>query len=141
MVISLVGTFMIAWVALSSSVLLLIGIVIVVLLGFLVFNTHPARVFMGDSGSLALGALLTGICIIGGDIWILMPLGVVYIVETVSVIIQVIWFKKTRSRVFLMAPLHHHFEKLGMKETHVVGVFWILGVLGVLVGVLGMSSR
>jgi phospho-N-acetylmuramoyl-pentapeptide-transferase len=88
-----------------------------------------------------LGALLTGICIIGGDIWILMPLGVVYIVETVSVIIQVIWFKKTRSRVFLMAPLHHHFEKLGMKETHVVGVFWILGVLGVLVGVLGMSSR
>jgi phospho-N-acetylmuramoyl-pentapeptide-transferase len=141
MVISLIGTFLIAWPLVVSNILLMIGIIVVVLLGFLIFNIHPACVFMGDSGSLSLGALLTGICIIVGDIWILMPLGVVYIVETLSVMIQVIWFKKTKSRVFLMAPLHHHFEKLGMKETHVVGVFWILGVLGVLVGVLGMSSR
>ena len=94
-----------------------------VLAGFFVFNKHPAKVFMGDTGSLGLGALFAAMAITMGNVWILIPLGAVYIVETISVIIQVLYFKRTRKRIFLMAPLHHHFELLGLSEPRIVTLF------------------
>jgi phospho-N-acetylmuramoyl-pentapeptide-transferase len=107
-------------------------------IGFLWFNWTPASIFMGDTGSLALGAILVGMAIISGNIWILIPLGFVYIIETLSVIFQVVWFKKTGKRLFLMSPVHHHFELLEWSSKQVVGlamsiqfiscaIFWLLG--------------
>lgn len=91
--------------------------------GFLWFNWNPAKIFMGDTGSLGLGALLVALSMVSGHVWILIPLGVVYIIETVSVMVQVYWFKKTGKRVLLMSPLHHHFEMLGWSEKQIVGLF------------------
>lgn len=96
---------------------------------FLWFNWHPAKVFMGDTGSLAIGAILAGIAIAYQDIWILIPLGAVYILETLSVIIQVGYYKMTKKRVFLMAPLHHHFELMGLSEVTVVLLFYSIGMM------------
>ncbi len=86
------------------------------LLGFLVYNLHPAKVFMGDTGSLFLGALISGLALTLENPLLLFLVGVVYLLEAASVIIQVLVFKLTGKRVFLMAPLHHHFEKKGMSE-------------------------
>ncbi len=85
-------------------------------LGFLVYNLHPAKVFMGDTGSLFLGAIISGLSLTLGNPLILFLVGVVYLLEAASVIIQVIFFKLTGKRVFLMAPLHHHLEKKGLSE-------------------------
>jgi phospho-N-acetylmuramoyl-pentapeptide-transferase len=93
------------------------------LLGFLSFNRYPARVFMGDTGSLALGGAVGILAIFTGYELILILVGIIYVVETLSVAIQVIYFKKTGKRFFRMAPLHHHFEKLGWRENKVVAVF------------------
>lgn len=98
-------------------------------LGFLIFNFHPAKVFMGDVGSLALGGALTGIAVMMGNPLILIITGIIFIAETLSVAIQVMFFKRTGRRVFKMAPLHHHFELSGWKETKVVFIFWILAAL------------
>jgi phospho-N-acetylmuramoyl-pentapeptide-transferase len=104
-------------------------------LGFLWFNAHPAEVFMGDTGSLALGGALGVLAILLKAEFLLVIVGGVYVLETLSVIIQKVWFKYTKRRfgegrrVFLMAPVHHHFEKLGWSEPKVVIRFWILGVL------------
>lgn len=95
---------------------------------FLFFNRHPARIFMGDTGSLGLGALFAAFSLYMHQPFILIPLGSVYILETVSVMIQVIVYKLTQKRVFLMAPLHHHFEKLGVSEQNVVYGFWAISV-------------
>lgn len=92
-------------------------------IGFLWFNWNPAKIFMGDTGSLGLGALLVALSMISGHIWILIPLGMVYIIETLSVICQVVWFKKTGERLLLMAPIHHHFEMLLWSEKQIVGLF------------------
>jgi len=86
------------------------------MLGFLVYNLHPAKVFMGDTGSLFLGALISGLSLTLGNPLILFLVGIIYLLEAVSVIIQVLVFKLTGKRVFLMAPLHHHFEKKGLSE-------------------------
>ena len=100
-----------------------------VCLGFLFFNKNPAKVFMGDTGSLALGGGLAGIAV-AMNMELLLPLvGFVYMAEALSVIIQVISFKTTGKRVFRMAPLHHHFELCGMSEKKVVGIFWIATAL------------
>ena len=103
-------------------------------LGFLVFNWHPAKVFMGDTGSLALGGALTGIAVCSGMEIMLVILGGVYVWEALSVIIQVFVFKTQNGRrIFRMAPFHHHLELGGMKETTVVLVFCLAGlVLGVI---------
>lgn len=93
------------------------------LFGFLNFNRYPAKVFMGDTGSLALGGAVGILAIFTGYELILILVGIIYVVETLSVAIQVIYFKKTGKRFFRMAPLHHHFEKLGWKENKVVAVF------------------
>ena len=94
--------------------------------GFLVFNRHPARVFMGDTGSLALGALLSGIAILSGEMLLLVVIGAVFVAEALSVIMQVTYFKSTGGkRIFKMSPLHHHFELCGWPETKVTSRFWI----------------
>jgi len=106
-------------------------------LGFLWFNAHPAQVFMGDTGSLALGGILSVIAILGGlELWFAI-IGLVFVAETLSVIIQVAYFKRTRKRIFRMSPLHHHFELGGWKETQVVNRFAIVAVLLACVSVLG----
>lgn len=99
------------------------------LMGFLVYNTNPAKVFMGDTGSLTLGATLATIAILTGHELSLAVIGGIFVIETLSVIIQitsVILFKK---KVFLMTPIHHHFERLGWREADIVKLFWIIGFI------------
>lgn len=99
------------------------------LLGFLLYNKYPAKVFMGDTGSLALGGAIAGLAVLLG-LPLLLPLaGGIYFIETLSVIIQVLVFKKTGKRVFLMSPIHHHYEQKGWHETKVVRVFVLVSVL------------
>jgi phospho-N-acetylmuramoyl-pentapeptide-transferase len=98
-------------------------------LGFLLYNRHPARVFMGDTGSLALGAALAGLAILSGMQLLLLIVGGVFAIETLSVIIQVASYKTTRRRVFRMAPLHHHFELAGWPESVVTTRFWIASLV------------
>lgn len=95
-------------------------------LAFLLFNRHPAKLFMGDTGSLALGALLSGIAILTGEMLLLIVIGGVFVAEALSVIVQVAYFKRTGGkRIFRMSPLHHHFELGGWPETRVTGRFWL----------------
>ncbi len=104
-------------------------------LGFLVFNRHPAKVFMGDTGSLALGGGLAAIAATMNMELFLPIAGFVYVAEALSVLIQVASFKLTGKRVFKMAPLHHHFELCGLKETRVVAVFWAAALIFSAVGI------
>jgi|SRR5690625_346491 len=106
------------------------------LLGFLVFNAHPAKVFMGDTGSLGLGAAIAAIAILTKMEIVLVIIGGVFVIETLSVIIQVISFKTTGKRVFKMSPLHHHFELLGWSEWRVVTTFWFVGIIFATIGIL-----
>ena len=110
-------------------------------LGFLWFNAPPARVFMGDTGSLALGGALGVIAVITKHEIVLAIIGGLFVLETLSVILQVFWFKRTGMRVFLMAPLHHHFEKKGWSETTVVIRFWIISLVLALVGLATLKLR
>ncbi|WP_339227606.1 phospho-N-acetylmuramoyl-pentapeptide-transferase [Oceanobacillus sp. FSL K6-2867] len=105
------------------------------LLGFLVFNAHPAKVFMGDTGSLALGGAIAAISILLKMEILLVIIGGVFVIETLSVIIQVISFKTTGKRVFKMSPLHHHYELLGWSEWRVVTTFWLVGLLFAALGI------
>ncbi|MDD6738907.1 MAG: phospho-N-acetylmuramoyl-pentapeptide-transferase [Coriobacteriaceae bacterium] len=98
-------------------------------IGFLWFNCYPASIFMGDTGSLALGAAFAAIAVITKTELFSLIIGGIFVAEALSVIIQVAYFKKTRKRIFLMAPLHHHFEKKGWGETKVVMRFWIITAL------------
>lgn len=98
-------------------------------LGFLRFNLHPARVFMGDTGSLALGGALAAVAVLTKTELLLAIIGGVFVVEALSVIIQVLSYKTTGRRVFKMSPIHHHFELSGWSETKVVVTFWLTGVL------------
>ncbi len=102
------------------------------LIGFLRYNIHPARIFMGDTGSLALGAALAGLAIVSQTTLLLPLVGILFVVETLSVIIQVISFRLTGKRVFRMSPIHHHFELAGWPEERVVSVFWFFSILGAL---------
>ena len=98
--------------------------------GFLVYNRHPAKMFMGDTGSLALGALLSGVAILTGEMLLLVVIGGVFVAEALSVIIQVTYFKRTGGkRIFRMSPLHHHFELSGWPETTVTARFWLASVI------------
>ena len=108
--------------------------------GFLLFNVHPAQVFMGDTGSLALGGFVAGSAYILKMPWIIVIVGLVYLVEVLSVMIQVTYFKKTGGkRFFKMAPIHHHFELCGWSETRVVAVFTIITALLCIVGLMILS--
>jgi len=110
-------------------------------LGFLAFNAYPAKVFMGDTGSLALGGAVGAVAITTGMPWILLVVGFIYVIETLSVALQVISFKTRGKRIFKMAPLHHHFELLGWRETKVVKIFWMLTALFCLMGFLTLKMR
>jgi phospho-N-acetylmuramoyl-pentapeptide-transferase len=110
-------------------------------LGFLWFNAPPAAVFMGDTGSLALGGALGAIAVATKQEIVLLIAGGLFVVETVSVIIQVFWYKRTGNRVFLMAPLHHHFEKKGWAEPTIVIRFWIISMILALVGLATLKIR
>jgi len=114
----------------------LCALIVGALLGFLWFNVHPAQIFMGDSGSLALGATLAVIALISGQILVLPLIGLVFVIETASDIIQIGVYKITKGRrVFKMAPLHHHFELSGWDEEKITLRFWIVGILAGLLGV------
>lgn len=110
-------------------------------LAFLWFNTYPAQVFMGDVGSLAMGAALGMIAVVVRQEIVLFIMGGVFVAETVSVMIQVLWFKRTGRRVFRMAPLHHHFELKGWPEPRVIVRFWIISVVLVLIGLATLKLR
>lgn len=107
-------------------------------LGFLYFNKPKARVFMGDTGSLALGAVLGAIAIMTKSEFLLAIVGGVFVMETISVIIQVAYFKKTGKRFFKMAPIHHHFEQLGWSEKKVVFSFWLTALILAAIGTLAI---
>lgn len=96
-------------------------------IGFLIFNANPAKIFMGDAGSLANGALIALLAFLLDVEYLLVVSGAIFIIETLSVIIQVAYYKLTHKRVFKMAPIHHHFEALGMKEYQVVNMFYLVG--------------
>lgn len=105
------------------------------ILGFLFYNSHPAKVFMGDTGSLALGAVMAAVAILTHREVTLLIVAFVFVIETLSVIIQVIWLYVFKKRLFLMTPLHHHFEKLGWKEQDIVKVFWVFGFILAMAGI------
>lgn len=110
-------------------------------MGFLWFNAPPAKVFMGDIGALGLGGALGAVAMVTKHEVVLMIVGGLFVVETLSVMIQVFWFKRTGRRVFLMAPLHHHFEKKGWAEPTIVIRFWIISMILALVGLATLKIR
>lgn len=109
--------------------------------GFLWFNTYPAEVFMGDVGSLSLGAILAVIAILIRQEILLFLMGGVFVAETLSVIIQVSYYKRTKERFFLMAPLHHHFEKKGLSEPKIIVRFWMITLILVLISLASIKIR
>ncbi len=115
-----------------------LSIVIGALIGFLIYNKYPAKLFMGDTGSLALGGLIGIVSIMINNSLLLLIIGLVFVIETASVILQVASFKLTGRRIFRMTPIHHHFELIGWSEWKIVGVFWgtgaVAGIIGILLG-------
>ena len=107
-------------------------------IGFLWFNVNPARVFMGDTGSMALGGAVTAFALFTNSVLIIPIVGGIYFAEALSVMIQVMYFKKTRKRIFKMAPLHHHYEQCGWPETKVVFIFWLVSIVLALIGLVAM---
>ncbi|MGB1235400.1 MAG: phospho-N-acetylmuramoyl-pentapeptide-transferase [Planktomarina sp.] len=110
-------------------------------LGFLWYNAPPAAIFMGDTGSLALGGALGAIAVVTKHEIVWAIIGGVFVVEALSVIIQVLWFKRTGNRVFLMAPIHHHFEKKGWAESQIVIRFWIVAMILAMIGLATLKVR
>ena len=110
-------------------------------LGFLWYNAPPAKIFMGDTGSLALGGCLGAIAVCTKHEIVLAIIGGLFVAEALSVMIQVAYYKRTKKRIFLMAPIHHHFEKLGWAETEVVIRFWIVSIVLALVGLATLKLR
>ena len=117
------------WVTGSEDMAIFCFILTGSLLGFLLYNTYPAKVFMGDTGSLSLGATMASIAIITSHEITLIVIAGVFIIETLSSMIQLVAILKFHKKVFLMAPLHHHFEKLGWSEQDIVKMFWVVGLL------------
>ena len=125
----------------TGELAVILGAVIGAGLGFLWFNAPPAAIFMGDTGSLALGGLIGAVAVATKHEIVLAIIGGLFVVEILSVIIQVAFFKMTGKRVFLMAPIHHHFEKLGWTESQVVIRFWIIAVILALIGLSTLKLR
>lgn len=140
MIIALIPFIVFAFMQEVNNVAFLLICIIASLLGYLYFNKHPAKIFMGDTGSLALGGLIAAVAMVLKQELLLILIGFVFVAEVCSVIIQVTYYKKTHKRIFKMAPLHHHYEKCGWSETKVVSRFWMAGVffaiLGLILGVL-----
>lgn len=120
------------------------AIVVASLVAFLWFNVPPASIYMGDTGSLALGATLGVIAMLTNAVFILAIVGAIFVIETISVMLQLFWKKHFKKKLFMIAPIHHHFEAKGWSETQIVMRFWIMGagvgVLGLVVGLFGMGK-
>lgn len=130
------GAFAIlAWNADMINIAIFCAAVVGSVLGFLVFNAHPAKVFMGDTGSLALGGAIAAVAILTKLEILLVIIGGVFVIETLSVILQVISFKTRGKRIFKMSPLHHHYELSGWSEWRVVVTFWLVGMVFAVIGI------
>jgi len=130
------GAFaVLAWSQSQFEVAIFSVAIVGAVLGFLVFNAHPVKVFMGDTGSLALGGAIAAISILTKTEIILLVIGGVFVIETLSVILQVASFKTTGKRIFRMSPLHHHYELIGWSEWKVVVTFWTVGLLCSIIGI------
>ena len=125
-------SFMVGFEDIGIFCLILVG----ALIGFLVFNTHPAKVFMGDTGSLALGGVMGAVAILTHRELTLLVVAGVFVIETLSVILQVFWLRVFHKKLFLMTPLHHHFEKMGWHETDIVKLFCVFGLLLAMGGII-----
>ncbi|WP_370298428.1 phospho-N-acetylmuramoyl-pentapeptide-transferase [Pontibacterium sp.] len=132
---------LIPYVAGAGELIIICGAIVGAGLGFLWFNTYPAQVFMGDVGALSLGATLGVIAVIVRQELVLVIMGGVFVMETISVILQVASFKLTGRRIFRMAPIHHHFELKGWPEPRVIVRFWIITVVLVLIGLASLKIR
>jgi phospho-N-acetylmuramoyl-pentapeptide-transferase len=110
-------------------------------LGFLWYNAHPAQVFMGDTGSLAMGGALGAVAVATKHELVLAIIGGLFVIEAMSVMIQVFWFKRTGKRIFLMAPIHHHFQKKGWHEQQIVVRFWIISIILAIAGLSTLKLR
>lgn len=120
----------------EGAIALFTFIVAGALIGFLIFNKYPAKVFMGDTGSLALGGALAMVSILLKQELLLLLIGIVFVIETASVILQVGSFKLRKKRIFKMSPIHHHFELSGWSEWKVVSVFWLVGLIAAVIAVV-----
>ncbi len=125
----------------AGEVVIIAAALIGSLLGFLWFNCHPAQVFMGDSGSLTLGAFIAYMAIISKNEILLILIGLIFVIETISVIIQVGSFKLRQKRVFLMAPIHHHFELKQWAENKIIVRFWIIALLSNILAIITLKIR
>ncbi|MFB9861436.1 phospho-N-acetylmuramoyl-pentapeptide-transferase [Salinicoccus siamensis] len=126
----------IAWVREETTLVIFLMILIGGLLGFLLYNKYPARLFMGDTGSLALGGIIATVSIVLNESLLLLLIGIMFVIETASVMMQVASFKLTGKRIFKMTPIHHHFELSGWNEWKIVIVFWTIGAVAGIIGVL-----
>ena len=109
-----------------TNIMLLLLVTCASLISYLWYNVHPAKIFMGDTGSLSLGGLIASICVVTRTSLFLLPIGIMYIVSSVSVIIQVLHYKRTKRRVFLMAPFHHHLQMKGLNETKICNIYIVI---------------
>lgn len=124
-----------------ANIIMLCAIMSGALLGFLLFNSFPAKVFMGDTGSMALGAIVACVCVLSRNTFVLPILGVMYVISCLSVIIQVVYFKKTKKRVFLMAPFHHHLQMKGLSEVRIAVIYCTVTLLSGLSMILFVYLR
>lgn len=125
----------------ADELVVVMGALVGACLGFLWFNCYPAEMFMGDTGSLTLGGVISTVAVVTKQEVLLAIIGGMYVIEALSVIIQVISFKLRRRRVFLMSPLHHHFERTGMPESKIIVRFWIITALLALAGLSSLKLR
>ncbi|MGD8515039.1 MAG: phospho-N-acetylmuramoyl-pentapeptide-transferase, partial [Granulosicoccaceae bacterium] len=139
--INLAGYLLVPYVPGAGEVVIFCGALLGAGLGFLWFNAYPAQVFMGDVGALALGAALGVLAVVVRQELVLVIMGGVFVIETVSVVLQVVSYKLTGKRLFRMAPLHHHFELKGWPEPRVIVRFWIVTVILVLIGLASLKIR
>lgn len=126
----------------NAGELMIVGVAMIgALLGFLWYNCHPAQVFMGDSGSLSIGGFMAYMAIVSNNEILLLLIGLIFVVETLSVMLQIGSYKMRKKRVFLMAPIHHHFEQKGWAENKIIVRFWIIALLSNLIALLSLKVR
>ena len=119
-----------------NNIMMLLFVTSASLLGYLWYNVHPAKIFMGDTGSLALGGLLASVCAVTKTSLFILPIGIMYIITSLSVILQVVHYKRTEKRIFLMAPFHHHLQMKGLNETRICNIYIIITFVFSLITIL-----
>lgn len=132
---------MLVWVPRADEVVVFLGALLGACLGFLWFNSHPAEMFMGDTGSLTLGGIIGTVALVIKQEILLAIIGGIFVIEALSVVLQVASYKIRKRRVFLMAPIHHHYEKKGMAESKIIARFWIVSALMALIGLSSLKLR